>query len=108
MIKTMKPCAACGNTYYDVCTVNREAHCTNCNQRVAYSTRKAKGVYITTSSSEWGDTYFLTKAGWVNRDNMDTKKTPITYIRMTAKVKEYLSCAPYGAESIETVFYPAE
>lgn len=103
-----KLCTECGNNYFDTCHLEQTAQCTNCNHSIAYVRRQPKGHYITSCATRFGDTYFLTSKGWLNMIGMDTKKTPITYARVTARIKHALENTPYGTEKVDTEFYPNE
>lgn len=105
MTNSTKTCPNCSNTFWDdtFASVGHTA-CTNCLHERKVNKRSIKGVYISTCTTKFGDTYFLTPNGWVNMIGIDTKKNKITYARNTANVRFLLANLPYGGVEVETKF----
>ena len=107
MTKPTKTCLNCSNSFWTEeysSELGWHFACTNCLATRKKTTRKAKGFYISSVTTKFGDTYFLTSKGWVNMIGMDTVKNKITYERKTANVRYWLVNTPYGAGEVETSF----
>lgn len=107
MSNSNKTCQECSNSFWTEefsAELGFHLACTNCGETRKRITREPKGCYISSVTTRFGDTYFLTAKGWVNMIGIDTAKNKITYLRKTANVRYWLQNPPYGSGEVKTEF----